>query len=218
MSTDKHTQRAMARFDDWSRTYDEDRISAWLKFYQSLAMSKLRISEGWGFLDVGCGTGWAVREAADRLTFGTACGIDISPRMIEKAMAHSPKRDNIEFRVANSEAIPYPDDSFGSIVCTCSFHHYQNPIRALSEMKRVMKHGGRLVILDAARDVSFAIWLQDRWRRYCERSHVVYYTTRELELLVSKAGLILLDHILTIKKFMDHNKMFTGLMLIQCTK
>jgi ubiquinone/menaquinone biosynthesis C-methylase UbiE len=138
--------------------------------------------------------------------------------MIEKAMAHSPKRENIEFKVANSEAIPYPDDSFASIVCTCSFHHYQNPIRALSEMKRVMKHGGTLVILDAARDVSFAIWLQDRWRRYFERSHVVYYTTRELELLVSKAGLILLDHILTIKKFMDHNKMFTGLMLIQCTK
>lgn len=215
---DKHTQQAMARFDDWSQTYDADRISAWLRFYQSLAMSKLEIAEGWGFLDVGCGTGWAVREAADRLQFGTACGIDISPKMIEKAMAHSPERQNIEFRVATSEAIPYPDESFSSILCTCSFHHYQNPIRALSEMKRVMKTRGKLVILDAARDLSLAIWLQDRWRRYLERSHVAYYTTRELERLVLEAGLSLLDQIITIKKFMDHRKMFTGLMLIQCTR
>ena len=215
---ERHDQLAADRFDDWSKTYGEDRISSWFRFYQSLAMSKLEIAEGEGFLDVGCGTGWAVREAAKRLRSGKACGIDISPKMIEKASAQTSKLSNIEFRVATAEAIPYPDECLSSILCTSSFHHYQNPLRALSEMKRVMKQGGKLVILDSARDISFPIWLQDRFRRYFERSHVQYYTTNEMKALVRQAQLRLVGEIITIKKFMDHKKIFTGLMLIQCGK
>ncbi|NEO01876.1 MAG: class I SAM-dependent methyltransferase, partial [Moorea sp. SIO3I7] len=52
-----------------------------------MAMSKLKLPERDSFLDVGCGTGWAVREAAKQLKSGKACGIDISPKMIENALA-----------------------------------------------------------------------------------------------------------------------------------
>lgn len=214
---DRHTQQAMARFDDWSITYDQDRISSWLRFYQSLAMSELNISAGKRFLDVGCGTGWAVREAASRLTSDIAYGIDISPGMIEKAVAQSASIQNVEFQIADAEAIPYPDEYFSLILCTCSFHHYQNPMGALLQMKRVMKKGGRLVILDSARDVSFAIWLQDRWRRYLERSHVQYYTTTEMEQLLAESKWSLVNKT-TIRKFMDRKKLFTGLMLLECVK
>jgi ubiquinone/menaquinone biosynthesis C-methylase UbiE len=214
---DKHTEQAIERFNDWSNSYGDDRISSWLKYYQSLALSKLKISQGDYFLDVGCGTGWAVCEAATRLDGGKACGIDISPKMIEKASSQTPKRGDIEFRVANSEAIPFPDEFFNAVLCTCSFHHYQNPNRALLEMKRVLKKGGTLVLLDSARDVSFAIWLQDRWRRYFERSHVCYYTTGELRKLVSAVELHV-SEVTTIKKFMDRKKVFTGLALLECMK
>jgi len=159
---DRHAQLAKARFDDWSDTYGEDRISPWFRFYQSLAMTKLKITEGWGFLDVGCGTGWAVREAAKQLRFGKACGIDISPKMIEKAVKQSPMDPNIEFRIGNSEAIPYPDDSFSSILCTCSFHHYPNPGRALAEMRRLT--GGYQLPQDA-----------------CNTFRVLYHQLEELE-------------------------------------
>jgi ubiquinone/menaquinone biosynthesis C-methylase UbiE len=215
---DRHTEQAIARFNDWSATYGEDRISPWFNCHQALAMSKLNIEEGTGFLDVGCGTGWAVREAVKRLRSGKACGIDISPKMVDKAIALSRHIDNVEFRPGNSEAIPYPDDTFSSILCTSSFHHYQNPVRALCEMKRVMKNSGTLVILDSARDISWAIWLQDRWRRYLERSHIRYYTTTEMKALVAEAELMLINDIVTVKAFMDHRKLFTGLMLIQCGK
>jgi len=215
---DRHTQQAIARFNDWSKTYGEDRISSWFKFYQSWAMSRLNIDEGWGFLDVGCGTGWAVREAAKRLRCGTACGIDISPKMIEKAVTQTPRTLPVDFKVANAEAIPYPDESFSSILCTCSFHHYRNPVRALSEMKRVMKKGGSLVILDAARDISLAIRLQDLWRRYFERSHICYYTKAEMKALLKEVHLNLVGEISTVKRFMDHRKVFTGLILVDCRK
>ena len=85
-------------------------------------------------------------------------------------------------------------------------------------MRRVMKNDGTLVLLDAARDVSLAIWLQDRWRRQFERSHVRYYTTTEMKALVEKAGFSLVGEIISLNKFKDHGKLFTGLALLECTK
>jgi len=218
VTMNKHAQGAAARFDDWAKTYGEDRISTWFRFFQAFALSRLNISEGRGFLDVGCGTGWAVREAAKQLRDGKACGIDISQKMIDKAIAQGQTMKNIKFRVANAELIPYQDESFNSVLCTCSFHHYQNPLHALSEIKRVMKKDGRLVILDSARDVSFAIWLQDLWRRRFERSHVRYYTTKELKALVEQSQLSLVEKIVTIKRFMFQRKVFTGMILLECMK
>jgi ubiquinone/menaquinone biosynthesis C-methylase UbiE len=216
MST--HSEKAAARFDDWSATYGEDRISSWFRFYQTLAISNLNLAQQESFLDVGCGTGWAVREASKQLKSGKACGIDVSPKMIAKAVAQTPSSGNIEFRIASSEAIPYPDESFSAVLCTCSFHHYKNPIRALKEIRRVMKRDGKLALLDSARDVSLAIWLQDRWRRFFERSHVRYYTTSEMKSLLENAEFNLTKEITTFKRFLDHKKTFTGLMLVECTK
>ncbi len=215
---DSHSKLAAGRFDQWADSYSNGRISSWFRFYQLMGMSKLEISEENAFLDVGCGTGWAVRRAATQYKAVKACGIDISPKMIDQAVAETTNADNIEFRVANSEAIPYPDESFSSILCSFSIHHYQNPVRALLEMKRVLNQNGSIVIIDSARDVSFPIWLQDRGRRYFEKSHVKYYTTKEMRVLIEQAKLRIDGEIMTIKKFRDHNKMFTGLMLLKCTK
>jgi ubiquinone/menaquinone biosynthesis C-methylase UbiE len=210
-------QKARARFNEWSETYDDNRISAWFRHYQSLALGQLGLEGGSRLLDVGCGTGWAVRQAAERLESGSACGIDIAPGMIEKARAQN-SRANVEFRVSSSEAIPYPDGSFSHVLCTFSFHHYAKPLQALSEIRRVLQQGGRLSILDSARDVSLAIWLQDRWRRYLERSHVRYYTIAEMQALLRQARFTPAADVLTFKKFRDHHKLFTGLALHQWVK
>ena len=215
---DSHIQKATARFDSWAKTYGEDRISSWLKHYQCLALSRLNIGERTSFLDIGCGTGWAVREVAKRVSAGKVCGVDISPKMLEKAMAQNNRIRNVQFQIADAEALPYPNQSFSSVLCTCSFHHYKSPLRALSEMRRVMKKDGKLVIVDSARDISLAIWLQDRWRRYFEKSHIQYYTTSEMKSLILTAGLKLDQDVFKIKNFLDHRKVFTGLMLIECTK
>ena len=216
----KHTELAAERFDAWADSYGDDRISNWFKFFQAYALKTLNISTDQSFLDVGCGTGWAVIEAAKKLKYGKSCGIDISPLMIRKANTLSQEVDlkNIEFSVAGSDSIPYPEESFDSIICTFSFHHYPKPLKALSEIRRVMKMGGNLTLIDSARNVSFPIWLQDRWRRYFEKSHVKYYTTHEMIDLIKQSDLRILQDVITIKKFMFRRKFFTGLMIISCKK
>lgn len=193
-------------------------MTRWFRCYQTLALSKLDLDDGPGFLEVGCGPGWAVREAAKRLQSGCCAGIDISPKMIEKAQAQSQDGENVEFHVANAESIPYPDMTFHSILCTNSFHHYKTPLKALGEIRRVLRREGTFVLLDSARDVSLAIWLQDRLRRYLEPSHMRYYTTTEIQDLLSTAHWELKSPIHTIKNFNDQGKTFTGLMLMQCGK
>jgi ubiquinone/menaquinone biosynthesis C-methylase UbiE len=215
-----HTKKAVARFDKWADSYDDGRISPWFKFYQTLALSKLKLEHGGSFLDVGCGTGWAVRVAASRLKSGISCGIDISPKMIGNAVSRKSggELENACFQIANSESIPFRDETFNSIICTFSIHHYENPVASLSEMKRVLKPDGTIVILESARELSPANWLQDRIRRYIEKSHVKYYTVNEMTNMLKKAELSLATKVDTFVKFMDHQKVFTGLMLLQCKK
>jgi SAM-dependent methyltransferase len=216
--SEAHAKQAADRFDDWAESYGDDRISGWFQHYQQAALDKFAFTGSERFLDVGCGTGWAVRQAATSLPNGSAHGIDISPAMVKKATGLSQAIRNCEFSEANSESIPHEDKYFDSILCTFSFHHYQDPIAALSEFKRVLKDDGMLVIVDSARDVSFAIWLQDRGRRYLERSHVKYYTVKELKSLVEKSGFAIKEDIHTESGFMRFGKAFTGLMFQVCRK
>jgi len=213
-----HEIKAAERFDNWADTYGEDRISRWFNYYQRLALSKLPLDEGSWFLDVGCGPGAAVREAARKIGSGTACGIDISPKMAEKAKSLSTEQENIEYHVASSESIPYPDETFKSVLCTNSFHHYERPVEALREIRRVLRPDGMFVLVDDARDIYFPIWLQDRYRRHFEKSHVTYYTTGEMRQLFADAGWQLVREIQTFKKFMQLGKVFTGLQLIEREK
>ena len=60
---------------------------------------------------------------------------------------------NIEFRIGDVEQLPYEDDTFDVITCSHSFHHYPNKDKAMSEMYRVLKPDGRLMIIDGCRDV-----------------------------------------------------------------
>ncbi len=215
---DQHTKNAADRFDHWADNYGEDRISPWFRYYQSIAMADLDITPKKTFLDVGCGHGWAVRRARKIYGAGKSVGIDISAKMIEKAKSRTPEGEGFQFLLAGADSIPCPGDEFDAILCTCSFHHYQKPVKVLSEMRRVLRKGGRLALLDPARDVSLAIWFQDRFRRYLEESHVTYYTTKEIMELIIKTGFKPVKRITTYKRFWDHKKIFTGLFLAECEK
>lgn len=213
---DSHAGEAAKRFDSWADSYGEDRISGWFRNYQARALQKFNFSGSERFLDIGCGPGWAVREAGRQLPHGQAYGIDISPAMIEKAEELNLGQENCSYHLGNAEAIPFDDSFFNAVLCTFSFHHYKHPDVALSEFSRVLEDDGILVIIDAARDQSSIIWLQDRFRRYFERSHVCYYTAHELLDLVRTSGLTTVEPPETESGFMKYGKLFTGLVILVC--
>ena len=209
-------ERASERFfDRWANSYEERRISPWFQFTQHLAIDHLGLHPDSALLDVGCGTGYAVRVAAAMMPEGRASGIDISAVMLERARTKLEPdiRERVEFCQANAANIPYPDATFSHLLCTNSFHHYPDPGRALQEMKRVLVPGGKLVVFENAPELSRYTWMWDRILRLVEKGHVRYYPTNELEGLIARAGFenLTLHH--RRNYFMHHGKLFASVQL-----
>ena len=185
----EQNKQNVARFDQWARSYDRGRMTPWFTRGQAKILEAFGLEEDDRLLDIGCGTGWAVIRAAQTVPSGGACGIDLSPGMISRATDLADGLSNVEFRVADAESVPYPDESFNAVMCTNSFHHYANPARALSEMRRVLKPGGQLIIGDSDRGACLWVRLWDMVNRVFEKGHVRYHTVEELRQLLHEAGI-----------------------------
>ena len=111
-------------------------------------------------LDVGCGSGVLLNEAAMRLTSGKATGIDIwSPHsgggnyalLMRNATAEG-VADQIEFKQADVRKLPFSDASFDVIVSSGALHHIgrdrADHEQAINEMLRVLKPGGKIALMD----------------------------------------------------------------------
>ncbi|MGB8388647.1 class I SAM-dependent methyltransferase [Mycobacterium sp.] len=105
-------------------------------------------------LDLGCGTGHLLRVLAGHYPDGAEfTGIDAAPRMIEVAnsLGHDTR---VAFAVGVAEQLPYPDGAIDLIVSTTSFDHWSDQQAGLRECARVLRPGGRLVLVD-----QFSCWL-----------------------------------------------------------
>ena len=115
-----------------------------------LAQSYLRLKPGERVLDVGCGCGGDIREMAiSIIPNGYAVGIDVSRSMIEEARQRSARFvAPSQFVVADAEALPWASAYFDACLADRIFQHLRSPARALNEMLRVIKTGGRVVVAD----------------------------------------------------------------------
>lgn len=115
-----------------------------------LAIDALDLAEDADIIDVGCGTGAALRHASQKVTQGQLIGIDPVPRMVEIARERTKTHNNghrIEYRVGPAEKLPLENDSADVVLAFDSFDHWQNPEEGLQEVQRVLRSGGRLVLV-----------------------------------------------------------------------
>jgi ubiquinone/menaquinone biosynthesis C-methylase UbiE len=188
---DPHTEHAglnERKWDSRAATYDQRRFS-YFRWMQQRVIRLIDPRPGFHFLDVGCGTGWAVRYVASLLQGeGEFYGIDISGNMIETAQIHSRGSGNVHFYRTNAEEIPLKGGSVDCAICTNSFHHYLYPSKVLAEIDRVLTIGGRLFVLDVTTDDFLMRWI-DGWVRQQEREHVKFYSSSEYGVMFAAAGL-----------------------------
>ena len=102
-------------------------------------------------IDLGCGTGRfldIVNQAWPRLSL---LGLDLSETYIRHARRHLRRRSRLDLLVANAEAIPAPDNSAEAVTSIFVFHELPPLVRrvVLKECARVLKPGGRLIVLDS---------------------------------------------------------------------
>jgi ubiquinone/menaquinone biosynthesis C-methylase UbiE len=103
---------------------------------------------------VGTGRNFPFYPEGVRLT-----GIDLSPAMLQIARKRADELGvDADLREGDAQQLPFPEASFDTVVCTLSLCNIPDDGRAIAEMKRVLRPGGRLLLLDHVRASSKA-WL-----------------------------------------------------------
>lgn len=121
--------------------------------YKPASLALLGLTEGDHVLDVGCGTGEDARALAALVRDVAVVGVDASAERVREAQARSlglPRP--VDFRVGDAAALPFDDDTFDACRADRVFHHLVDPGKALAEMARVTRPGGRVVVSDTDYD------------------------------------------------------------------
>lgn len=100
-------------------------------------------------LDVACGPGSVVAAFARRVR--CAQGLDATEAMLQEARKLAAREGlrNVAWHQGDVYALPFPTGAFDIVSCRYAFHHLLQPARALAEMVRVCRNGGRIVVCDA---------------------------------------------------------------------
>lgn len=139
------------------RASNYDALAEWEKEFHAEAVQLADAREGQRVLVVACGTGRGMIELAQAVgTSGRVDALDLSEAMLDQARAktaHMGLTDRVYFRQGNAKELPYPDESFdvvynGYMLDLIPLDSFE-PI--LKEMQRVLKPGGKLVLLNMSK-------------------------------------------------------------------
>lgn len=157
---------ATREFTRWSESYDRC-VLQWLLFGPSHRAILRRIQAAYGdrpirVLDVGCGTGQFAEKMRQALPNARIVGVDLVEGMLSKGLARWREHaGHVSPVQGDSERLPFADGSFDVVTCANSFHHYPHQDRAVKEMKRVLRPGGRLILVDGYRDAPYGWFIYD---------------------------------------------------------
>ncbi len=121
-------------------------------------------------LEIGPGPGYLLAVLARR---GPACGLDLSPRMLRQARRRL-ARASLQAPLIQGEAahLPFANESFQAVVLTFTFSAIPDGLGALQEIRRILRLGGRVVIVDAGIPQNrnrMALFLARQWERFGDR-------------------------------------------------
>lgn len=141
-------------------------------------------------LDLACGPGTFTRALASRVRFLLA--LDLTPALLEQARAALARADlaNVGFVCANAMSLPLPDASLDLVSCGYSLHHFAEPDRAMAELARVVRRGGRIALMDlVAPDQPERAAANNAIERVRDASHATTLRLPDFRALVESAGL-----------------------------
>ena len=124
--------------------YEEKFVPALFQHWAPVIVNAVGVESGDRVLDVACGTGVVTRNIIELIGDGPVLSaLDISAGMIEVARTFAPQ---VDWRVGNAIDLPYADNSFDRVVCQYGLMFFPDRVKALKEMRRVLKPGGRLAV------------------------------------------------------------------------
>ena len=160
----KRKDRVRSYFDELAGRFGRDYVPG--RSWKGLSEMLIKLLPPMRIADIGAGEGTLSLLLAQRAEH--VIGIDNSEKMVEYAagVAKRSRVRNVEFRLGDLEELPVPDASVDLALFSQSLHHAIHPQKAVHEAARILKPGGRIVILDLqrhafeeARELYADVWL-----------------------------------------------------------
>ena len=174
--------------------------------YDLLSQDIMRYSKQGNCLDVGTGPGWLLIKLHEQSPALHLYGIDISASMVAKASANVRKANLagfVEVKKGDASHIPYGDGFFDAVVSTGSIHHWKEPVQALNEIHRVLKHGGYTLLYDVVSDTPRSV-LKEAAREFGRLRILLLWLHAFEEPFYSRQALALLPESSLFKKGSTH--------------
>lgn len=142
----KRKDHARAYFDELAGRFGRDYVPG--RSWKALAEALLRTMNYRVVADLGAGEGTLSQLLAQRAE--KVIAVDLSPKMVEfgRALAEKHNLPNLEYRLGDIEEPPVDPDSVDLAFLSQALHHAEHPQKALDAAYRLLKPGGRLVVLD----------------------------------------------------------------------
>jgi ubiquinone/menaquinone biosynthesis C-methylase UbiE len=180
---------AKEQFDRQAEHYDQQ-WNSWSKETLDWLLEAADPQPGEIALDIATGTGFTALAFAPKIK--SVIATDISTGMLAQAKSNAETASvrNVMFVESPAESLPFPHASFDIVVCRIAAHHFVSIADFAAESYRVLKPGGRLVIVDTSvpdDDFLAAIW-QNEVERLRDSSHNRNYTVNEWRKILTKPG------------------------------
>ena len=139
-------------------------------------------------LDVACGPGSLAIDFAPHVAAVT--GLDLTPAMLDEARAAQARAGctNVTWIEGDAAALPFADGAFSITASRAAFHHFDDPAKVLTEMIRVCRPGGRVMVIDVTPDVDRTA-AYDRMELMRDPSHGHAHSLVELGEMGKRIGL-----------------------------
>ena len=159
------TQEGYAYWSQVSPKYEALADAMLGKNTLSLIREKLRAEGRLGRVaEFGCGTGFMTKILAGKAD--SLIATDLSDDMVRLARENVTGFTNIQFQVADCQNTTFPDREFDTAIMSLVLHHVENADMTLSEMKRILKPGGTLIIANLTTGLNLAYFLLFVMRSY----------------------------------------------------
>ena len=182
MPDDSNLEKNKNFFDKWSSSYNHAIFQFWMKRFHNAAIKEIDFNKKAKILDISCGTGKLLSSLWQKSNKNSYFGVDISDGMLKKAKDKLPKR--IKLRIMDVHNLSFPDNYFDYVISTEAFHHYHDQPKALAEMKRVVKEGGKVIVVDVNFFLYPVHYLFEKLEPGCRKIN----SRKEMHLLFRKAG------------------------------
>ncbi len=180
---DIYKQKSQQNFDRQAAEYDNNYCGQHARKLYPFILEQVRLFQPTNILDLGCGTAELIIQILQRYDDAKLHGIDLSKGML--AVAEQKLQGQAELVHGDSQYLPYSDESMDMIICNDSFHHYPQPSAVISEIHRVLKPQGVLVIGDCYQPL-LTRWIMNFYMKFSNDGDVKIYSKKEFVSMLSE--------------------------------